>query len=97
MRKTQTGMRRRTKVLLAVSLGLNMLVIGMAGGAFFHSGGPSHVQGAAFGPYTRALSPQDRKVVGQALRADIGSYRQNLPKIRAAYAALKTRADGRGL
>lgn len=85
------GMRRRTKVLLAVSLGLNMLVIGAVGGMVFHDGpdrGPGD-KDAAFGPYTRALSHQDRKVIGKALRNEIGSFRQNLPKIRAGFAALK--------
>jgi len=90
--KTQkpVGMRRRTKILLGVSLGLNMLMIGAAGGMFFHNDGPDHIRDAAYGPYTRALSHEDRKAIGVALRAEIGSFRQNLPKIRASYEALKT-------
>ena len=84
------GMRRRTKILLGVSLGLNMLMIGAAGGMFFHNDRPDHIRDAAYGPYTRALSHEDRKAIGTALREEAGSFRQNLPKIRASYAALKT-------
>lgn len=86
------GMRRRTKVLLAVSLGLNMLVIGAVGGMVFHDGpprGPHGKNDAAYGPYTRALSHQDRKAIGKALRNEIGGFKENLPKIRAGFAALK--------
>ncbi len=90
--KTQkpVGMRRRTKILLGVSLGLNMLVIGAAGGLLFHNDGPDHFRDAAYGPYTRALSHNDRKVIGVALREEVGSFRQNLPKIRASYSELKS-------
>lgn len=84
------GMRRRTKILLGVSLGLNMLVVGAAGGMLFHNDGPDRFRDAAYGPYTRALSHEDRKAIGVALRKEVGSFRQNQPKIRASYAALKT-------
>ena len=83
------GMRRRTKILLAASLGLNMLFIGAAGGMFFHNEGPDRIRDAAYGPYTRALSHKDRKAIGVALRKEVGSLRENLPKIRASFAALK--------
>lgn len=86
----KTGMRRRTKILLATSLGLNMLVIGAAGGMFFHNDGPDRIRDAAYGPYTRALSHDDRKAIGKALRGEAGGVRQNQPKIRASYEALKT-------
>ncbi len=84
------GMRRRTKILLAASLGLNMLFVGVAGGAWFHNERPDRMREAAFGPYTRALSHKDRKAIGAALRQEFGGFRQNLPKIRASYEALKT-------
>lgn len=83
------GMRRRMKILLGVSLGLNMLVVGIAGGAFFHKEEPKFIRDAAYGPYTRALSHEDRKAIGKALRGEAGDYRQNQPKIRASYDALK--------
>lgn len=83
------GMHRRTKILLGVSLGLNMLVIGAAGGLLFRNDGPDHFRDAAFGPYTRALSHEDRKAIGTALRKEAGSFRQNLPKIKASHEQLK--------
>jgi len=89
MMQKPVGMRRRTKILLAASLGLNMLMIGAAGGMFFHNDGPDHIRDAAYGPYTRALSHEDRKVIGKALRAEAGGFRDNLPKIRAGFEALK--------
>ncbi|KPU84101.1 hypothetical protein JI58_05900 [Marinosulfonomonas sp. PRT-SC04] len=91
-------MRRRTKVLLAVSLGLNMLVIGAVGGMIFHGGPRGSASGykdAAYGPYTRALSHLDRRQIGQAMRDEIGGFRQNLSQIRAGFIAIKDalRAD----
>lgn len=94
MSETETqkpvGMRRRTKVLLAASLGVNMLFIGAAGGMLFHNDRPDRIRDAAFGPYTRALSHEDRKAIGTALREEAGHPRQNLPKIKASFEALKT-------
>lgn len=83
------GMRRRTKILLGVSLGLNMLVVGAAGGMLFHNGRPDRIRDAAYGAYTRALSHEDRKAIGRALRQEAGNARQDLPKIKASFAALK--------
>lgn len=86
------GMRRRTKVLLAASLGLNLLVVGAVGGMVFNGGpkhGPKGGKDAAYGPYTRALSHDDRKAIGKALREEVGGFKENLPKIRASFAALK--------
>ena len=64
VKQGKPGMRRSLKVLLALSLGLNMLVIGAIGGMVFR-GGPAAVRGAVFGAYTRALSHQDRREIGQ--------------------------------
>lgn len=83
------GMRRRTKILLAVSLGLNMLFVGAAGGVLFNKDRHDRLKEAAFGPYTRALSHADRKAIGAALREEFGGFRQNLPQIKASYEALK--------
>lgn len=90
--QTPVGMRPRTKVLLAVSLGLNLLVVGAVGGMIFNGGpqrDPKGGKDAAYGPYTRALSHEDRKEIGQVMRDEIGGYKENLPKVRAGFAALK--------
>ncbi|WP_456386875.1 periplasmic heavy metal sensor [Profundibacter sp.] len=86
------GMRRSLKILLAVSLGLNMLVIGAVGGMMYHggpTGGAIGARAASFGPFTRALSHQDRRQIGQAMRDELGGFRENLPKVRAGFTALK--------
>lgn len=86
------GMRRSIKILLAVSLALNMLVIGAIGGMVYH-GGPVGIalseRAAAYGPYTRALSHKDRKMIGQAMRVELGDARRNISEIRGGFAVLK--------
>lgn len=86
------GMRRSIRILLAVSLALNMLVIGAIGGMVFH-GGPGGIsmseRAMAYGPYTRALSHKDRKMIGRAMRAELGDTRRNKSEIRAGFAVLK--------
>ncbi|MCF6317390.1 MAG: periplasmic heavy metal sensor [Marinosulfonomonas sp.] len=87
------GMGRGMKILLAVSLGLNMLVIGAVGGMMYRGGpmaGPPGARDTAYGPYTRALSHEDRKAIGQSMRHELGDFHQNLPKAQAAFAALRT-------
>jgi len=88
--KGSTG--RWVKVLLAVSLGLNMLVLGAIGARLYtHRGDalqPHNMREASYGPYSRALAPQDRKTIGQALHREVGSLRENLPKIRETFQAL---------
>lgn len=66
-------MRRRTRVLLVVSLMLNLLVIGVMGGAIFgqFKGDPgprSHLSASSSPPYIRAMSHEDRRKLGRAIR-----------------------------
>ena len=66
-------MSTRTRVLLAVSLGLNLLVIGIVVGASTNHGKWRHdgPRGAiSGGPLTQALSPQDRRAIRRAIRAE---------------------------
>jgi uncharacterized membrane protein len=88
--KVSTG--RWVKVLLAVSLGLNMLVLGAVGAMVYthrsDAQQPRDLREASYGPYSRALSPQDRKIIGEALRREAGSLRENLPKIKETFQAL---------
>ncbi|WP_457648211.1 periplasmic heavy metal sensor [Profundibacter sp.] len=83
---------RWVKVLLAVSLGLNMLVLGAVGARLYSNRGdalqPHNLRDASYGPYSRALSPQDRKAIGAALHREVGSLRENLPQIRETFQAL---------
>ena len=91
-KQARGGMRRSIKLLLAVSLALNMLVVGMIGGMMFH-GGPftsaMSARMAAYGPLTRALSREDRAIIGQTMRGELGDARQNRQKRAAGIEALK--------
>lgn len=64
------------KILLVVSLGLNLLVAGALAGAVFSGGkwfhkGPPRLEKMG-GPLTRALSEEDRQAIGRKIRQ---SYR----------------------
>ncbi|MEQ8895754.1 MAG: periplasmic heavy metal sensor [Roseovarius sp.] len=73
MRDEATGKARGwVKILLVVSLGLNLLVAGVVAGSFL-SGGKWHHKGAPRletmgGPLTRALSDEDRRAIGMKIR-----------------------------
>ncbi|SFR57468.1 periplasmic heavy metal sensor [Litoreibacter janthinus] len=80
MNSETTRTPRRVKIVLAVSLALNVLVLGAVAGSAFHDGGRDRRNysdrsndNAAIGIYGRALAREDRRAVGQRLRADRGS------------------------
>ncbi|MEL7013055.1 MAG: periplasmic heavy metal sensor [Pseudomonadota bacterium] len=60
------GTRLWLRIVLVVSLGLNLLVAGaiagivIKGGPMQHAGPPSKIANETIGPFTRALSPRDR-------------------------------------
>lgn len=72
---------RRLKIALAVSVALNLAVAGMVAGAFLKDG---HQRGMprdlSFGPFSEALSPDDRR----ALRKALIDRAPGLPKSREA-------------
>lgn len=59
------------RVLLVVSLALNLLIAGVVVGAIAsgRAGGPPRVVDLNLGPLTRALDPEDRRAIGHALRS----------------------------
>ena len=59
---------RKLRIALAVSVALNLLIIGLVAGAVLRDGGPQGrmVRDLDFGPFTEALTPEDR----DALRRD---------------------------
>ena len=63
-------MRRGLRILLVASLALNVLVIGLAIGAAANWGkaGPPRAFHLAGGPLSQALSREDRRAIGQAMR-----------------------------
>ncbi len=84
-------MRRWVKILLALSLALNFLVLGAVGSAVIshkfrggHWGGP----GGKFGHYSRALSREDRQAIGKAMRQELGAPKDEWRRMRGHYQAL---------
>lgn len=59
---------RKLRIALAVSVALNLLILGLVAGAVLRDGGPHGrmVRDLDFGPFTEALTPEDR----DALRRD---------------------------
>lgn len=70
----QPRLKRRIKILLALSLALNLLFIGLIAGAAYRHGGKGGGHGPSLqsygAPYMRALPREQRKVLNQAMRAD---------------------------
>ncbi|MBR2655484.1 MAG: periplasmic heavy metal sensor [Loktanella sp.] len=64
---------RLWRIVLVVSLALNLAVVGVVGGALvsgrFKDGPPSRID-FGLGPVARAMSPDDRREIGRALRQD---------------------------
>ncbi|MCI2398605.1 periplasmic heavy metal sensor [Aliiroseovarius subalbicans] len=80
------GTGRLTKVILAVSLTANLLVLGLVAGAHLRDGADdrrfapperSAMRDMGFGPFVGALSREDRREIGKALRERGGSLAVN--------------------
>lgn len=88
--------QRWRRLVLILSLGLNLVILGLFGGhelsRFLH-GPPPPVRELGFGPFTRALSPEDRKaLLREFMRQSKGfveQRRQMRDDFRALIAALK--------
>lgn len=71
---TPKGMRLWVRILLVVSLALNLLVIGavagiaIKGGPWKHGGPPGPMAEALIGPLTRALNKEDRRAILRQIR-----------------------------
>ena len=70
----QPRLGRRLKIVLAVSLALNLLFVGLIAGAAFRFGGKGGPQGPSMqsyaAPYMRALPREQRKAMNQTMRAE---------------------------
>jgi uncharacterized membrane protein len=65
------------RIALAVSVALNLAVAGMAVGSFMHDrDGPAGVRELGFGPFTEALSREDRAGLRRSLVAKLPEMRQ---------------------
>ncbi len=103
MTDTGNGKRRRwtgMRVMLAVSLALNLLVVGAVAGALWSGGGPGRIGGIdpdgrrgplreiGNAPFVRALEPADRRALLTALRDEGATLRQNRAALRRSFQAL---------
>lgn len=92
----KTGkMSRRLKVLLFVSIALNLLVMGLVAGAMLRKdrdlGGPhtrsQAIQVFGIGPFGAALAPKDRQAIGEALESREAVLQKNRDEVRQATVA----------
>ena len=81
--------RRWGRVVLFVSLALNLLVVGVVAGALL--GGPRDrdrdpaLRDLGFGPFVSALSRSDRAALRDGLRREAGALRENRAAMRAQF------------
>lgn len=77
---------RWVKIALAVSLAVNLLIVGLVGGVAFSGGkvGPLRVTDAG-GAYTQALTPKDRRAIGQAIARELQGQRKDRASVLAEY------------
>lgn len=86
-----SGAPRWMKVLLAVSLAVNLGVVGMLGGAALRGAGDRgrpDARDIGFGPFSEALSPQDRQDLRRAFLRDGGNPRTMRHMMRAEVGTL---------
>ncbi len=76
---------RWIRVTLAVSLAINLLIVGMVAGAILS--GPRDrapaLRDLGYGPFVAALPPKDRRILGRAAAREAGAFRQNRAEMRA--------------
>lgn len=67
---------RGLKVAFALSLAFNLLIVGLVAGAWLREGGPGGglPRDLSFGPFSEALSPDDRRAIRKALGAERDSF-----------------------
>ena len=85
---TSGGAGRWTKVLLAVSLALNLLVAGLAIGSVLRDGPPKGGRDFGLGPISEALSREDRKALRRAFLERHPDARSDRREMRAEFDTL---------
>ncbi len=82
------------RLLLFVSLSINLLIVGMVAGAIYRNGGPANhtekppLRELGYGPYGRALSKENRRDIEQAMLARAGDLNANRDEFRGQIKAL---------
>ncbi len=85
------GNRRWVRVVLFVSLAVNLLVVGLVVGALLsgpHGRDRPELRGLGYGPFVRALSKEERSALHEALARNADSFRHNRAELRAQFEAL---------
>ena len=94
---TRPATARWVKVLLALSLALNLAILGMVGGAFLRDGPRQRdmPRDLSFGAFNEALSREDRRELRRAFMDRADEFRTGRAAAQAEFAALLTalRAD----
>lgn len=81
--------RRIWRIVLVTSLAINLLLIGLVGGAIVRNGGgPPRGFDVQLGPLTAALSPKDRRAIAEQLRQGDRRLGQSRKDRRDAFEAL---------
>ncbi len=86
----KAGGSRGLRIALGVSVALNLLVAGLVAGAVLRDGGPRDrmLRDLDFGPFTEALSDQDRDALRREFVARSGGFRDARAEMRADFDAL---------
>lgn len=85
----QTKPRKIWRIVLVTSLAVNLLMIGVAGGAYLRDGGgPPRGFDVQLGALTSALSTKDRRAIGEQLRQGMEQRGQTHRDRRAAFESL---------
>ena len=82
--------RNRWRMAFLVLAALNLAILGLVAGAALRDGGPRDrmVRDLAFGPFTEALSPEDRKALRQGFLQKMPDFRADRMAMRADALAL---------
>jgi len=89
--ETETPKRKWSvgRIVLILSLALNLLVVGLVAGALLHRhqlpDRPPRIADLGFGPYVRSLSREDREALGTAFKAEEGNFRERRETLRRQF------------
>ncbi|WP_425049994.1 periplasmic heavy metal sensor [Psychromarinibacter sp. S121] len=82
------------RILLILSLGLNLLIVGLVAGAIVNRphgpDRPPKIADLGFGPYVRSLSREDQAALATAFKAEEGNFRERRETLRRQFEELLT-------
>ena len=86
-----SGTRGWVKIVLALSLAMNLAVVGVVSGAWLRHGGPprGEPRDMGLGPIGDAMTKEDRKALRDAFLAKYPDMKAGLATLRADFDALK--------